>query len=207
MSSAFWACSRFSAWSKTALCGPSSTSSVISSPRWAGRQCSTIAPGAAWPSRSASTRYGRNGVIRSSPSSSCPIEVQASVATASAPLTASTGSVSTLTDPPVPAAISAARATTAGSGVKPAGPATRTCMPAVAPPSRYEWAMLLAASPTYARVRPAVPPNRSRTVSRSARIWQGWKPSVSALTTGTLAPAATSAMRSSPYVRSTMAAT
>ena len=42
-SSAFCACSRFSAWSKTALGGPSSTSSVISSPRWAGRQCSTIA--------------------------------------------------------------------------------------------------------------------------------------------------------------------
>ncbi len=33
--------------------------------------------------------------------------------------------------------------------------------------------------------RPAVPPSRSRTVSRSARSWHGWKPSVSALTTGT----------------------
>ena len=50
------------------------------------------------------------------------------------------------------------------------GPATRTGMPAVAQPSRYEWAMLFAASPRYARVRPAVPPRCSRTVSRSARI-------------------------------------
>ena len=40
------ACRRFSAWSKTMLRGPSSTSSVISSPRCAGRQCSTQASGA-----------------------------------------------------------------------------------------------------------------------------------------------------------------
>ena len=46
-SSAFWACSRFSASSHTALCGPSMTSSVISWPRWAGRQCSTTASGSA----------------------------------------------------------------------------------------------------------------------------------------------------------------
>ena len=44
-SSAFWACSRFSASSHTALCGPSMTSSVISCPRCAGRQCSTTALG------------------------------------------------------------------------------------------------------------------------------------------------------------------
>ena len=37
---------RFSAWSNTRLRGPSSTSSVISSPRWAGRQCITQASGA-----------------------------------------------------------------------------------------------------------------------------------------------------------------
>ena len=42
-SSAFWACSRFSASSHTALCGPSITSSVISCPRCAGRQCRTTA--------------------------------------------------------------------------------------------------------------------------------------------------------------------
>jgi len=46
-STPFWACSRFSASSKTTLCGPSITSSVISSPRWAGRQCITSASGAA----------------------------------------------------------------------------------------------------------------------------------------------------------------
>src|SRR3954464_7775515 len=42
-SSAFCACSRFSAWSNTADCGPYSAPSLISSPTWAGRQWSTIA--------------------------------------------------------------------------------------------------------------------------------------------------------------------
>ena len=42
---AFCACRRFSAWSRTTLRGPSSTASVISSPRCAGRQCITSAPG------------------------------------------------------------------------------------------------------------------------------------------------------------------
>ena len=49
---AFCACSRFSAWSRTMLRGPSSTASVISSPRWAGRQCITSAPGARSPEAS-----------------------------------------------------------------------------------------------------------------------------------------------------------
>ena len=44
---AFCTCNLFSAWSKTKDCGPSRTSSVISSPRCAGRQCSTIASGRA----------------------------------------------------------------------------------------------------------------------------------------------------------------
>ncbi len=60
-SSAFCACSRFSASSHTALCGPSMTSSVISWPRCAGRQCSTTASGSARPSSSALTWNGRNG--------------------------------------------------------------------------------------------------------------------------------------------------
>ena len=38
---------RWAAWRHTTDCGPSSTSSVISSPRCAGRQCSTTASGAA----------------------------------------------------------------------------------------------------------------------------------------------------------------
>ncbi len=54
-SSAFWACSRFSASSQAAECGPCSTSSVISSPTWAGRQCSTMWSGEAAVSSSAFT--------------------------------------------------------------------------------------------------------------------------------------------------------
>lgn len=87
-------------------------------------------------------------MIRSSPSDSCPIEVQVSVASTSASRTAWAGSVSTRTDPPVSAAIRAAASTTPGSGANPAGPATRTCMPAIAPASRYDCAMLFALSPT-----------------------------------------------------------
>jgi hypothetical protein len=41
----FWACRRFSASSNTTDCGPSMTSSVTSSPRWAGRQCMNTASG------------------------------------------------------------------------------------------------------------------------------------------------------------------
>ena len=47
-STPFCACRRFSASSKTTDCGPSITSSVTSSPRWAGRQCMKIASVAAW---------------------------------------------------------------------------------------------------------------------------------------------------------------
>src|SRR5205823_1661791 len=101
VSSAFCAGNRFSAWSNTALCGPSITSSVISSPRWAGRQCSTMAPGAAAPSSLALTWYGRKGANRSRPSLSWPIEVHVSVAMTSAPSTASYGSRSVSTEPPV----------------------------------------------------------------------------------------------------------
>ena len=41
------ACMRLAAWRHTTLRGPSRTSAVISSPRWAGRQCRTTASGAA----------------------------------------------------------------------------------------------------------------------------------------------------------------
>ena len=44
---AFCACRRFSAWSKTTECGEYSTSSVISSPQCAGRQCMTLTCGPA----------------------------------------------------------------------------------------------------------------------------------------------------------------
>ena len=46
-SSAFCACSRFSASSHTTLCGPSMTSAATSSPRCAGRQCMNSASGLA----------------------------------------------------------------------------------------------------------------------------------------------------------------
>ncbi len=49
---AFCACSRFSAWSKTTELGEYSTSSVISSPQCAGRQCMTLTCGPATLSRS-----------------------------------------------------------------------------------------------------------------------------------------------------------
>ncbi len=55
-SSAFCTCSRFSACCHAADCGPSSTSPVISSPRCAGRQCRTIASGAASAMTAASTQ-------------------------------------------------------------------------------------------------------------------------------------------------------
>ena len=51
-STAFCACSLFSASSKTADCGPSMTASVISMPRQAGRQCITTASPAATASSS-----------------------------------------------------------------------------------------------------------------------------------------------------------
>ncbi len=70
---------RFSACGKTTDCGPSSTSSVISSPRCAGRQCITSAPGFAiftierliWKERKIGSRFSR--------SASCPMLAQTSV--------------------------------------------------------------------------------------------------------------------------------
>ena len=56
--------------------------------------------------------------------------------------------------------------------------------------------MLLAPSPRYVRTRPASDVFRSRTVCRSARIWQGWNRSVRALTTGTRLTDAMAAIRS-----------
>src|SRR6185312_4886193 len=54
----FWACSRFSASSKTTDCGPSMTSSVTSSPRCAGRQCMNSASGLALAIRRPLTWWG-----------------------------------------------------------------------------------------------------------------------------------------------------
>src|SRR5690606_7785872 len=146
-SRAFCACSRFSASSQTALCGPSMTSSVISSPRCAGRQCSTTTSGAACSSSAVSRRYGTNGPTRSKPSFSWPMEVQVSVTRACAPRAAATGSPVTVMFAPVSAARLRAASSTQGRGSKPAGAAMVTSSPAVTPPSSSECAMLLAPSP------------------------------------------------------------
>src|SRR5262249_49453981 len=53
---AFCTCRRFAAWRNTTDRCPSSTSSAISSPRWAGRSCMTMASGRASRTRSRSTR-------------------------------------------------------------------------------------------------------------------------------------------------------
>ena len=86
--------------------------------------------------RNSASRPDLVRALRSAASSSLPMETHVSVATTSAPETAFTGSGSTLADPPVVAAISWARARTAGSGRKSEGPETVTCIPAVAPASR-----------------------------------------------------------------------
>ena len=78
-SSAFWTCSRFSDWSQIRLRGPSMTAEVISSPRWAGRQCIARASGPAASSSASSTWKPANASRRSSVSASWPIDVQASV--------------------------------------------------------------------------------------------------------------------------------
>src|SRR5690606_5332475 len=99
--SAFWACKRFSASTKTTDCGPSSTSAVISLPRYAGKQCSTIASGAAAASVCASRRNGPKSASASSVEVESPIETHVSVARTRAPLTASVTESVTSTEPPV----------------------------------------------------------------------------------------------------------
>ncbi len=69
---------RFSAWSSTTERGPSSASSLISSPRCAGRQCITRASGA-WASSASSTRKPAKRSRRTSASASAPMLVQVSV--------------------------------------------------------------------------------------------------------------------------------
>ena len=99
-------------------------------------------------SRSALTWYGRNGPTRSSPSFSCPIDVQVSVTSTSAPSTAACGSVISSID----AAGLGGPLLGVQQDVARAGrtrPATRSapCIPAFAPPTISECAMLLAPSP------------------------------------------------------------
>ena len=171
---------RLAACCHTRLRGPSNTSAATSSPRRAGRQWRKTAEGAARPISSAVTWYPANAARRSAVWSSWPIETHTSVQTTSAPATASVGTV-------VSSGSAPARRTRSRSSPprpKPAGLATRTFMPAMAP-ARHSERHTLLASPTQATVRPARLPSSWRTVSRSARAWSGWAWSESRLTTGT----------------------
>jgi hypothetical protein len=67
--------------------------------------------------------------------------------------------------------------------------------------------MLLDPSPRKVSLRPGSEPQCARTVCRSARTWQGWNWSVSALITGTAEAAARASRRSCSKVRQAMAAT
>src|SRR5581483_133080 len=116
VSSAFWACRRFSASSQTTDCGPSITDAAISLPRYAGRQCSTIASGAPSARAASSRAYGLKTSARSLFSASWPIDTHVSVTSTSASVAAALASCSTWTEPPVSAAIRSASATIAGSG-------------------------------------------------------------------------------------------
>ena len=162
---------------------------MISSPRWAGRQCSTTASSAASPTSRPSIRYPANACRRTASSASAPIETQVSVKITSAPATASSGVDAQTIRPPSPRP----RATTAGSGAYAAGAATRTSMP-VRPAARIRELQTLLPSPTHAATRPSVRPKRSRMVKMSARSWHGCSRSESPLITGTVAWAANSSI-------------
>ena len=147
-SSAFWACSRFSASSQTADARAVDDLGGDLVAAVGGQAVQHDGVGAARGQQRGVDRKARNGPARSRPSPSWPMEVQVSVASTSAPSAAACGS-STTGDRPAglrrPA--SAASARTAGSGTKPSGARDATCIPAVTPPSSSEWAMLLAPSP------------------------------------------------------------
>ena len=97
---AFCTCSRFSASVHTTDCGPSITSAVTSSPRWAGRQCMKMASGLAHAITARSTWNGFRRLLRFFLSSPSPMDTQTSVTTQSAPRAAAWGSCPTLTEAP-----------------------------------------------------------------------------------------------------------
>ena len=133
-SSAFCACSRFSAWSNTMLAGPSMTAAAISSPRCAGRQCMTTASGAA-AATSAARRARTAGTPRagSLPRPPAPSTPRRRCRARRRRRPPPAGRSSRRRCRRSRAASSAARAVTWSSGSKPAGAPTRTCMPAIAP--------------------------------------------------------------------------
>src|SRR5579884_214365 len=191
LSSAFCACRRFSAWPNTAHCGPSMTSSVISSPRWAGKQCMTRAPGLALATRRSFSWYGPKTLRRCSFSVSWPMLAHTSVYNASASPTMASGFRSTRMVAPVCSASLRASETISGRGSKAGGVATQTLMPSLAPASSSEWHTLLP-SPQYNSTEPLRSPKRSRKVWKSASAWQGCSRSLRALITGTRAASASS---------------
>ena len=70
---------RWAAWRHTTLWSPSNTAAEISSPRWAGRQCSTTAPGAPRATRASSMVNPAKASRRAACSASWPMLVHTSV--------------------------------------------------------------------------------------------------------------------------------
>ena len=70
---------RWAAWRHTTLRGPSNTDAEISSPRCAGRQCITTAPGAPKPTNASSMVKPVKASSRTARSSSWPMLVHTSV--------------------------------------------------------------------------------------------------------------------------------
>src|SRR3990170_3292194 len=159
---AFCTCSRFSASSHTADCGPSITSAVTSSPRWAGKQCMKIASFAACAITRPLTWNGRRASVRFF-SSLSPIETQTSVTTQSAPRAACSGS--SLSSMSAPSFL--AQSSSAGEGAKFLGEAILSLQPKRAAACTHDVATLLA-SPIQAIVRPSIGPFSSSKVITSA---------------------------------------
>ena len=203
----FWACSRFSDCIQTRLRGPSITSSLISSPRCAGRQCMTegvraggCAAAACRPRRPRTPRAGR----RSRPPG--PSRSTSRCRRRRRRRTASRGSLPTTTRPPLAAA-------SRRPGRRSAGPGRSRRDGRGGPPCRTSPRPGRASGRRCCRrrrrpaTRPSSRPKRSRSVSRSASAWHGCSRSVSALITGIDASAASCSTTSWAATRAMMPST